>query len=263
MRSTFPGSLCLLLLLGAFNVQARYQAIPTDAEPTGSRQPPACVVLLHGLWRTYRSMDRIATALRQAGYATISVDYPSRSRPIEELAMQAVPEGVRGCRGQGAARIDFVTHSMGGIVLRYYLVHETIPELGRVVMLSPPNQGSEVADALRHNALYERVNGPAGGQLGTGPDGMAARLGPVDFPLGIITGNERAPFDELLASRIPGENDGKVSVERAKVEGMADFLVLPATHTFIVNNEQAIGQVLYFLEHGRFRREAADTSGKP
>lgn len=216
-----------------------------------------CVVLLHGLGRTYRSMDTIEDALRSAGFKTVNVNYPSRSKPIEELAIEAVPEGLYYCRAKGAKRISFVTHSMGGLVLRYYLSTHKVPDLGRVVMLSPPNQGSEVADVMVGTQLYDRMNGPAGGQLVTGPSGIAARLGPVDFPLGIITGNEQTAFDSVLATHIPGANDGKVSVERAKVQGMKDFLVLPVTHTFIVSNDVVIGQALHFLRHGQFLREVA------
>jgi triacylglycerol lipase len=215
-----------------------------------------CVVLLHGLGRTYRSMERIESALRAAGFTTANVDYPSQSQAIEALARSAVPEGVGRCQRKGAQRIHFVTHSMGGLIIRYYLSSGTVAELGRVVMLGPPNQGSEVADAMVGNALYDRVNGPAGAQLVTGPEGIAARLGPVDFPLGIITGTEQTAFDSLLSSRIPGPNDGKVSVERAKVEGMGDFLMLPVTHTFMVNNDVVIGQVLQFLRYGAFIHEA-------
>ena len=245
--------LAFALLLAAPDARAAEPVVPPASQAT------ACVVLLHGLGRTYRSMYRIEDALRDAGYATISVDYPSQSKPIEALALQAVPEGVAHCRKRGARTIHFVTHSMGGLVLRYYLSTHRVPELGRVVMLSPPNQGSEVADALVGTGVYDRVNGPAGGQLVTGPDGIAARLGPVDFPLGIITGNQQTLFDSVLATQIPGANDGKVSVERAKVEGMADFMVLPVTHTFIVNDDEVIGQVLYFLANGSFRH--GDTGG--
>lgn len=216
-----------------------------------------CVVLLHGLGRTHRSMDRIESALREAGYTTANIDYPSQSRTIEDLARMAVPEGVARCRRRGAERIHFVTHSMGGLIVRYYLASARVEELGRVVMLGPPNQGSEVADLLVGNALYDRVNGPAGGQLVTGPDGIAAQLGPVNFPLGVITGTEQTAFDSVLANRIPGPNDGKVSVERAKVEGMSDFLVLPVTHTFMVNNDVVIGQTLQFLRYGAFLHESA------
>jgi pimeloyl-ACP methyl ester carboxylesterase len=242
----------LLVFISLFAAPDLRAAEPVTA---ASAQANACVVLLHGLGRTYRSMHSIEHALRNTGYATISVDYPSQSKPIEALAMQAVPEGLVHCRKQGAKTIHFVTHSMGGLVLRYYLSTQRVPELGRTVMLSPPNQGSEIADTLVGTAMYDRVNGPAGGQLVTGPDGIAARLGPVDFPLGIITGNEQTVFDSVLATQIPGANDGKVSVERAKVEGMSDFLVLPVTHTFIVNNDVVIGQTLHFLKHGHFLHE--------
>ncbi len=213
-----------------------------------------CVVLLHGLGRTSGSMEELAEALQQAGYGTANIDYPSRSAGIVELADRVVPEGIRRCRNQGARRIHFVTHSMGGILLRFYLGKHGLPELGRVVMLAPPNRGSEVADALRDNALYQWVNGPAGQELGKG--GVPARLGPVDYPVGIITGNRAAPWDLWFSKLIPGEDDGKVGVESARLEGMRDFLVVPYSHTFIMNREEVIDQVLHFLEAGRFLRPA-------
>lgn len=215
-----------------------------------------CVILLHGLGRTYRSMARIEQAVRNAGYATANVDYASRSAPIEQLAVDAVPRGVARCRRANAAPIHFVTHSMGGLLVRQYLQEHAaaLPEVGRVVMLGPPNQGSELVDLLIHQPAFQRVNGPAGQQLGTGPNGIAARLGPVTYPTGILTGNTRTYIDELLANALPQPNDGKVAVERAKVDGMTDFMVLEANHTFIVTDAHAIEQALYFLRHERFRR---------
>ena len=214
-----------------------------------------CVILLHGLGRTSRSMHKMDLALSEAGYLTINLDYPSRQKSIEQLADEVVPEGIQQCRDASADRIDFVTHSMGGIVLRYYLSRRNIAELGRVVMLSPPNQGSEATDRLKHNFMYRWVNGPAGQQLGTGPDDMAAALGPVDYQTGIITGDKHSFFDGWLADIIPGQDDGKVSVERAKVEGMTDFLVLPYAHSFIMQADEVISQTLYFLQYGIFRPE--------
>lgn len=254
-RGALATALGLALALSTGSAGAAMQALDeVVAYPAISGE---CVVLLHGLGRTHRSMDRIESALRAAGYTTANIDYPSQSQPIEALALAAVPEGVRQCRQQGARSVHFVTHSMGALLLRYYLSTHAVETLGRVVMLGPPNQGSEVADALAGTALYDRINGPAGGQLVTGPDGIAARLGPVDFPLGIITGNEQTAIDSVLATRIPGPNDGKVSIERAQVEGMDDFMVLPVNHTFMVINEVVIGQTLHFLRHGRFLHEDA------
>ncbi|MGD8366878.1 MAG: alpha/beta fold hydrolase [Desulfobacterales bacterium] len=215
----------------------------------------ACVVLLHGLARTSSSMETMAAALGAAGYRTVNIDYPSTEKPIEELAVEAVSEGLRQCRAAGAERIHFVTHSMGGLLVRYYLTQREVPELGRTVMLSPPNQGSEVADHLRDTAIYRWVNGPAGQQLGTGKDGIARRLPPVTYPVGVIAGNEASFFDAYFSDMIPGEDDGKVAVERAKVAGMADFIALPYGHTFIMEQADVIGQVLYFLENGRFQKE--------
>lgn len=228
--------------------------------PSGTGE---CVVLLHGLGRTYRSMADLASAMEAAGYFAVNLDYPSRQESIETLAATTVPEGLRRCRDAGASPIHFVTHSMGGLLVRQYLAGNVLPELGRVVMLAPPNRGSEVADALRDQAWFKAFNGPAGAQLGTGADGIAARLGPVDFPLGVIAGSEHSLFDGWLATRFPGDNDGKVSVARAAVEGMSDMLVLPETHTFIVLDAEVAAQTLHFLRHGRFRRPGAPAAQVP
>jgi triacylglycerol lipase len=216
-------------------------------------QEGQCVILLHGLGRTDRSMNVMAEALASAGYATANLDYPSRDARVEKLALDAIPRGLGRCRALGARRIHFVTHSMGAILVRYYLSQKSIAELGRVVMLSPPNQGSEVTDALQDTAFYQWHNGPAGQQLGTGPGSFVLQLGPVDYPVGVITGNTHAFFDAWLADLIPGPDDGKVSVARAKVEGMSDFLVLPYAHPFIMQEAEVIEQTVHFLKHGRFK----------
>ena len=256
-RRALPGLSLLMLvaLLAPGTVRAQSPVVEAVDEPVLAPVEGQCVVLLHGLGRSHRSMGRIESALRGAGFATANIDYPSESQSIEVSALQAVPQGLADCRAAGAHTIHFTTHSMGGLVLRYYLSGHEIPELGRAVMLGPPNQGSEVADVLAGTTIYDRVNGPAGGQLVTGPEGMPARLGPVDFPLGIIAGTEQTAIDSVMATRIDGANDGKVGVERAKVQGMADFLVLPVNHTFMVNNDVVIGQTLHFLRHGLFLHE--------
>ncbi|EDN65388.1 conserved hypothetical protein [Beggiatoa sp. PS] len=143
---------------------------------------------------------------------------------------------------------------MGGIITRFYLKENKIKNLGRVVMLSPPNQGSELTDSLKNNVniLFRFFTGPAGQQLGTEPSSIPNQLGPVNFELGVITGN--ATLNPLYSYLIPGEDDGKVSVERAKVKGMKDFLVVPHSHTFIMNSHEVREQIVYFLEYGQFRR---------
>lgn len=211
-------------------------------------------VILHGIARTSRSMKKMEKYLEERGYTPVNLDYASTTHGIDVLAEVFLSEAVKRCCPDPKRKIHFVTYSMGGLVLRAYLKNTRPASLGRVVMLSPPNQGSEVSDFLmKHkalNAIYKRVWGPAGQQLGTSPDGFIAELGPVDFELGVITGNRS--IDPLGSAVVPGADDGRVSVERSKVQGMADHIVIPATHTFIMSNQEALRQTGIYLEHGRF-----------
>ncbi|MDJ0877810.1 MAG: alpha/beta fold hydrolase [Halieaceae bacterium] len=207
-----------------------------------------CVILLHGLARTAGSMEPLAAFLSERDYRVVNVDYPSRHYRIEELADVAVPAALDDC--EEATRVHFVTHSMGGILVRQFLAHHQLNSLGRVVMLGPPNQGSEVVDKLGTMPGFEWLNGEAGLQLGTGADSLPRTLGPADFDLGIIAGT--ASINPMLSTVIPGDDDGKVSVERARLEGMNDFITVPATHTFLMQNREVMRQVAHYLEHGTF-----------
>ena len=224
-------------------------AVAAAASPAGAGDG---VVLLHGLARTPASMNRMARVLASEGYAVVNIGYPSRQQPVPVLAESVIPAALAQCRSRGADRIHFVTHSMGGILVRWYLEHHRVPELGRVVMLSPPNQGSEVVDKLADLPGFQWLNGPAGRQLGTGDDSLPRRLGPASFEVGILTGNRSV--NPILSRLIPGPDDGKVAVSRARLEGMADFLVLPCSHPFIMRADAAIRQTLHFIAHGRFSR---------
>jgi pimeloyl-ACP methyl ester carboxylesterase len=210
-----------------------------------------CVVLLHGLARTSASMSKMEEALQGEGYFTANVDYPSRDHEIAELASLAVEDGLARCRANvGVEKIHFVTHSLGGILLRQYLSTSSIAELGRVVMLGPPNQGSRASDELQNVPGFDWLNGPAGHQLGKGANSVPLALGPVDFELGVIAGNRS--IDPITSAVLDNPDDGRVSVEDTKVEGMDDFVVVEHSHAFIMRMRLPIELTKTFLRTGRF-----------
>ena len=215
-----------------------------------------CVVLLHGLGRLSNSMSELETKLATAGYSVSNIKYPSRSHPIDLLAVDAIGRGLTQCRSEGSGEIYFITHSLGGILLRYYLSENTISELGRVVMLGPPNQGSEIVDGLLKLPGFGFIGGPAGVALGTGEGSIINSLGPVEFDLGIIAGSTNINPLEFLF--IAGPSDSVVSIESTKVQGMNAHMVLPVTHTFMMRNNEVIEQAIHYLKTGSFILESID-----
>lgn len=236
-----------LISLLAFIALGRCQPQPEPKQET--------VVLLHGLARSSKAMNKMAKDLRSEGYTVINHGYPSTAFTVEVLTTQifkALKPQIK-----DAKTVHFVTHSMGGIILRQHLEEHTIPNLGRVVMLAPPSRGSEVPDRLGNIFLYKWINGPAGNQLGTGTNSHPLRLKAPGFELGIIAGDRS--INPILSLLIPGPDDGKVSLARVKPAAYTDYIKLHATHPCMVWNKKVIAQTKHFLEHGQFNADEASS----
>jgi pimeloyl-ACP methyl ester carboxylesterase len=218
---------------------------------TPSDRPSEGVVFLHGISRSFRSLIKLQQAVDKAGFATRNIGYPSREKALSSLVDDIHP-AIAPFADANDSCTHFVCHSMGGLLARAYIARYRPARLGRVVMLGTPNGGSEIADRLKSWPLYQLYFGPAGQQLVTTRDADTEALLPaIDYPVGIIAGNRSL---DPVASRfmLPGANDGRVTVARTKLDGMADHAVIPASHAFMMNNKHAIAQTIAFLQTGRF-----------
>jgi pimeloyl-ACP methyl ester carboxylesterase len=208
------------------------------------------VVLLHGISRTALSFRKMQLALERAGFATLNLDYASRRKPLEGLAEDIDP-AIQHFVDRVDGSIHFVCHSMGGLLARVYIARHRPKHLGRVVMLGTPNSGSEIADRLKNIGVYRAFFGPAGQQLGTQRDAaIEALFPPVDYPVGIIAGNRS--IDPVAGTILPKPHDGRVSVEKTMINGMADHVVVGTAHPWLVRNSVAVAQTIAFLQDGAF-----------
>lgn len=208
------------------------------------------VILLHGMGRTHFSMRSLEKYFKRQGYEVLNESYDSRTTPIEVIAVEHIGKLLGSIESDEYEAIHFVTHSLGGIMLRYYLSHHTIHKLGRIVMIAPPNQGSEVAELYRDKLWYRLATGKPGQQLYMHNNPLLRELKPMPTDVGIMIGTKSS--DPWFNHAFAGPHDGKVSVQSARLPEMKDFITVDHGHTFIMNNKKIQQNIKYFLQHGIF-----------
>jgi hypothetical protein len=206
-------------------------------------------VLLHGLGKDRQIMEDLERSLIEASFDVYNLSYPSKTYPIAELAQHVADRINKGFKDRS---VNFVTHSLGSIVVRYISQHKLLPHIHRVVMLGPPNKGTAIINKLRDFKWFSNYWGPAATELSSDDIGIHNQLiEEVDFECGIIAGNKSA--DPWFSWTIlKGEDDGKVTVDSTKIAGMKDHTVLPVTHPTMPKHPDVIEQTINFLKHGRF-----------
>jgi pimeloyl-ACP methyl ester carboxylesterase len=217
------------------------------------------VLVLHGLGRSRSSMDKLCEYLRKQGdYTVANVSYASTQGDIDThaRALGRIIENL-----DGVERVSFVAHSMGNIVIRRYLAQrqeeasiaepeKSQAQLGRFVMLAPPNHGSTVAAALGDNPVFGAVVGLGAQQLGRDWKQLEKKLATPDFQFGIIAGGKKdgGGINPMLS----GENDGTITRQTTRLAGAYDFAAVGSMHSFIINDAKALEYTLRFLQKGHF-----------
>ena len=209
------------------------------------------LVVLHGWTTGYDNMKSTRRFFSAAGYHVVGLRFPSRTVDPQKLIRNHIKPGIEKHCTDPARKIHFLTHSLGGVLLRGYLKAHRPPNLGNVVMLAPPNNGIELIDRLGNRRAIARFIGPTALALHTGDDSWPKRLGKADFPVGIIMGKtkRRVPYSSRI---LPGSDDGIVSAASGKVEGMRQLIEVTGFHTSLPANPVALAQSRRFFETGKF-----------
>lgn len=214
------------------------------------------VVLLHGLGRSNSAMWLLAKRLENAGFRVERVGYSSLRQTPDEIVAE-VSRQIRDCCIDRAPRLHFVGHSLGGLVIRAYLQDNRVARLGRVVLIGTPNQGTPLVDRFEDHCLFDLL-GPTTGALGTDEASLPRRLTDPYYPVGVIAGVVDRPVNEPL---LPGPDDGLVSVESTRLDGMTDFVLVEAGHSALRYDREVANQVIAFLRRGKFDTAAAAATG--
>lgn len=207
------------------------------------------VVLLHGMGRGRASLWVLETRLKTAGFRTVNFPYITHARSLDQLSddlIKFIKENVK------TPTYCIIAHSLGNIIVRNSFHRELPPGLKRIVMLAPPNRPADLARAFKDNPVYRWVTGESGQQLAS--DEFYKNLPVPTAEFGVIAGDR----GQSITFKEP--NDGVITVESTKLDGMKAWVLVHQAHTFIMNSRQAAQLAVRFIEHGDFDVEPDHTA---
>lgn len=214
------------------------------------------VVVLHGLVRSRQSMKGLVKYLHEHGeYSVVNVSYASTREPVGKHAKSLA--SVIGHLGPKVTEINFVAHSLGNLVIRHYLGDQIAaedkqpdPRIKRIVMLAPPNNGSQFAIKFGDNKIFKAIWGTSGVELAKDWKILQQKLATPTQEFGIIAGGrgEESGRNPLLL----GDDDFVVTLEETRLPGAHDFTVVPVLHSLIMDDAKTREYALRFLWHGYF-----------
>jgi pimeloyl-ACP methyl ester carboxylesterase len=206
------------------------------------------VIVVHGIVRSSKSFAKLRKVLEEDGFLVVGFDYPSTRVSIDQSA-EYLSQVIASL--EGVEELNFVVHSMGGLLVRTYLKEHSDPRIKRMVMLGVPNLGANMANLMQTNPLFKWVYGPAGQQLVQDPEGYIAALPTPEFEFAVIAG-ARGTADGWNPL-ISGDDDGTVEVANTRLPGAADFMTVRQLHSFLMDNPEVIAATRRFLAGGALR----------
>jgi len=208
------------------------------------------VILVHGFNNDESDMFPLKQHLQGWGYEAVTINLPLRFSTLEDCIALFEKEFYQQLfKLEYFGKIHLVGYSMGGLVVRSFLAQNTVPKLGRCVLIATPNQGTKLAD------ISDRLLKPLG-QIYKPIKSLKTNSldirDPINTPkpeIGVIAGNTNK---HLLGIFLSSENDGMVEVESAKYHAMTDFVIKPYGHKEIHHQLEIAKLVDLFLRTGKF-----------
>ena len=210
-------------------------------------------IIFHGIYGESKDLQHISNILNVKGYPVVNIQYPTTTHPIEEMTEKYITPVIEKqiknlnilnsnlkTEDQKNLKINFIVHSMGSVLLRYYLKNHKIDNMGKVMFISPPSHGSPLSD----NPISDSIPyflGPAVSQIKTDKNSFINTLGEPDYQCYILIGDHSDNF--LYSFIIPGKDDGMIPFSTAGLQSCSMKVIINTTHTSILESEDTFREI--------------------